>query len=136
MRFRNGSFIRTALRAALAGALALGAAACERATTTEEPAPRIVGAHSPGPSASTPGILFAATRKPVDDKTLAVSVKAALMASAALSATTIEVSARDGVVTLSGTTDTATRRDLAGYLALRVDGVAGVRNRIAVVSGS
>ena len=58
------------------------------------------------------------------------------MASAALSATTIEVSARDGVVTLSGTTDTATRRDLAGYLALRVDGVAGVRNRIAVVSGS
>lgn len=136
MRFRNGSFIRTALRAALAGTLALGVAACERATTTEEPAPRIGGADGPGPNANTPGVLFAVTRKPVDDKTLAVNVKAALMASAALNATAIEVSTRDGVVTLSGTTDTSTRRDLAGYLALRVDGVAGVRNRIAIVSGS
>ncbi len=136
MTFRNGEFIHSALYVALAGVLALGLAACERGNTAEEPAPRAGGSDSPGTSASTPGVLFAATHKAVDDKALAVDVKAALMASAALNATTIEVSARDGVVTLSGTANTSTRRDLAGYLALRVDGVAGVRNRIAVVSGS
>lgn len=58
------------------------------------------------------------------------------MASAALNATTIEVGAKNGVVTLSGTTNTATRRDLAGYIALRVAGVIRVRNRIAVISSS
>jgi len=58
------------------------------------------------------------------------------MASAALNATTIEVSARDGVVTLSGTTNTSTRRDLAGYLALKVDGVVRIQNRIVVVSST
>jgi hypothetical protein len=136
MRFPDDRLMRNALRAALAGALALNIAACEQANTAEERAPRAGGADGAGPSAGTPGVLIAAARKPVDDKTLAVNVKAALTGSAALNAITIEVSVKDGVVTLSGTTNTSTRRDLAGYLALRVDGVAGVRNRIAVVSGS
>jgi hypothetical protein len=136
MSFRNGDFIRSALCAALAGALALGLAACERASGEKGLATPAGSAETTGSGASATGTTVAVARSPVDDKTLTVNVKAALMASSALNATTIEVSARDGVVTLSGTTNSSTRRDLAGYLALKVDGVARIRNRIAVVSSS
>lgn len=134
MRYRIRRFIRKVPRIALAGALALGLAACEQASGEKELAPRAGSPETTGSTASAPGTTLAAARSPVDDKSLAVNVKAALMASAALNATTIEVSARDGVVTLSGTTNTSTRRDLAGYLALKVDGVVRIQNRIAVVS--
>lgn len=136
MTFRNGELIRSALCVALAGALAIGLAACEQVSGERDLAPRAGGPETTGSSASAPGTTVAAARSPIDDKALAVNVKAALMASAALNTTTIDVSARDGVVTLSGTTNTSTRRDLAGYLALRVDGVVSVRNRIAVVASS
>lgn len=136
MSFRNSEFVRGALCAALAGALALGLAACERASGEKEPAPRAGSPETTGSTASAPGTTLAAARSAVGDKSLAVNVKAALMASAALNATTIEVSARDGVVTLSGTTNTSTRRDLAGYLALKVDGVVRIQNRIVVVSST
>lgn len=136
MTFRNGELIRSALCVALAGALALGLAACEQASGEKDLAPRAGSPETTGSSAGAPGTTVAAARSLADDKTLAVNVKAALMESAALNATTIEVSARDGVVTLSGTTNTSTRRDLAGYLALRVDGVVSVRNRITIVTNS
>lgn len=136
MRYRIRRFIRNVPRIALAGALALGLAACEQASGEKELAPRAGSPETTGSTASAPGTTLAAARSSVDDKTLAVNVKAALMTSAPLNATTIEVSARDGVVTLSGTTNTSTRRDLAGYLALRVDGVVQVQNRIAVVSST
>jgi osmotically-inducible protein OsmY len=136
MRVHSAQFIHGALCAALACALGLGLAACERAPGSGELAPRAGAAQRVASSESAPGTTFAAARSSVDDKTLAVNVKAALMAAAALKATTIDVSAQDGVVTLSGTTDTSTRRDLAAYLALRVDGVVSVRNRIAIVANS
>jgi osmotically-inducible protein OsmY len=132
----NRSWLRRTLPVALAGALALGLAACGRGPATEETgqAPDAVeGVEATGKAA---GENLAAARKPVDDKTLAVRVRAALMESPALNATTIEVAASRGVVTLFGTTNTSTRRDLAGYIALRVDGVTGVRNRIAIISSS
>ena len=136
MRFHSAQLIRGALGTSLACAIGLGLAACERAPTAQELAARTGAEERVASNASAPGTTLAAARSPVDDKTLAVNVKAALMASAALNATTIEVSAQDGVVTLSGTTNTSTRRDLAGYLALRVDGVLSVRNRIAIVANS
>jgi osmotically-inducible protein OsmY len=136
MSFRHGEFVRSALSTALAGALALGLAACDLASGEKELAPRSGSPETTGSTASAPGTTLAAARSPVDDKTLTVNVRAALMASAALNATTIEVSARDGVVTLSGTTNTSTRRDLAGYLALKVDGVVRIQNRIVVVSST
>lgn len=136
MRIRDSRFSRSTLVAALSGAFVLGLSACDQAPTAEGLAQRTRGAESATPNAQVFGVTPAAAQVPVDDKTLAVNVKAALMASAALNATTIEVSAKEGVVTLSGTTNTSTRRDLAGYLALRVDGVTAVRNRISVISSS
>ena len=136
MRITERRFGRSTLVAALSAALAIGLSACDQASTAEGFARRTQGAESAASNAQVLGVAPAAARVPVDDKTLAVNVKAALMASAALNATTIEVSAKEGIVTLSGTTNTSTRRDLAGYLALRVDGVTAVRNRIAVISSS
>lgn len=136
MRIRDNGFSCSTLVAALSGALVLGLSACDQAPTAEELAQRTHGRDSAGSNAQVFGVTPAAAEVPVDDKMLAVNVKAALMASAALNATTIEVSAKEGVVTLSGTTNTSTRRDLAGYLALRVDGVIAVRNRIAVIRSS
>lgn len=72
----------------------------------------------------------------VDDVALAVNVKAALIAAPGVNATTIDVNASGGVVTLNGTAKSSTRRDLAGYVALRVTGVNSVRNRILVISSS
>ena len=122
--------------AALAALLALGLAACERQSAGDGTGqPRAVS-DPIDPAGNAAGTARAGTPNPVDDKTLATRVRAALMASPALNAVTIDVAASRGVVTLFGTTNTATRRDLAGYLALKVEGVSSVRNRIVVISSS
>jgi len=135
MRKPDSRLGRRTVLVALAGGLVLAVSACDQAPTAER---AVEGTYMADTSASTqdPGNTPVAARVAVDDKTLATNVKAALMASAALNATTIDVSAEGGIITLSGTTNTKTRRDLAGYLALRVDGVISVRNRIAVISNS
>lgn len=70
------------------------------------------------------------------DKELAASVKAALAAERTLNAHGIDVVARNGTVTLYGTTETRMRRDMAEKIAARVDGVKSVENKLAVVAGS
>jgi hypothetical protein len=130
----NCSVVLRPLLTALAGALVLGLAACEprpaagklgqpAAAAGKIEANGLAMAENPSPA-----------RKPVDDATLAVDVKAALIAAPGINASTIDVSASRGVITLSGTTNTSTRRDLAGYVALRVEGVNSVRNRIVIVN--
>jgi len=49
----------------------------------------------------------------VDNTTLAVRVNAALNAAPGLEASIVGVATRDGLVTLAGTADNATKRDLA-----------------------
>jgi hyperosmotically inducible protein len=70
------------------------------------------------------------------DKELAGRVKAALVAERNLNAHGIDVTAKDGAVTLFGTAETRARRDLAQKVAARVDGVKSVENKLAVVAGS
>lgn len=124
-------------RRAILAALVLGVSACDQPPADRLLAQGANGGNSGVAGTQAPAIASAAAGPHrVNDKTLAVNVKAALMASAALNATTIDVSAKEGIVTLSGTTNTNTRRDLAGYLALRVEGVISVRNRITVIKSS
>jgi len=68
----------------------------------------------------------------VDDTVLAAKVKAALIGARSLDSSKIHIGATDGVVTLSGTTETAMKRDFAEQLALSVEGVAAVRNEITI----
>lgn len=70
------------------------------------------------------------------DKELAGRVKAALVAERGLNAHGIDVTAKDGAVTLYGTAETRLRRDMAEKIAARVDGVKSVENKLAIVAGS
>jgi osmotically-inducible protein OsmY len=70
------------------------------------------------------------------DRELAGRVKAALVAERGLNAHGIDVTAKDGAVTLYGTAETRLRRDMAEKIAARVDGVKSVENKLAVVAGS
>jgi len=118
-----------ALPAAL---LALALAACG-----DSPPP-------PKPVAMTPSVqpTPAPAQKPAEDpqvaadKTLAASVKGALLDAKALNAHDIDVVAKRGVVTLFGTTKTHALRSMAEKVAARVSGVTLVENKLAVVAGS
>jgi hypothetical protein len=70
------------------------------------------------------------------DKELAGRVKSALVGERNLNAHGIDVTAKDGVVTLYGTAETRMRRDMAEKIAARVDGVKSVENKLAIVAGS
>jgi hyperosmotically inducible protein len=70
------------------------------------------------------------------DKELAGRVKSALVAERNLNAHGIDVTVKDGVVTLFGTAETRLRRDMAEKIAARVDGVKSVENKLAIVAGS
>ena len=84
----------------------------------------------------------AAPEKPAEppqvaaDKELAGKVKSALLAERSLNAHGIDVVAKNGTVTLFGTTETVVRRDTAGKVARNVAGVKSVQNKLAVVAGS
>jgi hypothetical protein len=73
--------------------------------------------------------------RPVNDAELVGRVKAAVLAQP-LSALMFNVNVSNGVVTLSGTADSADTREKAGRAAADVDGVRSVNNRINVLSGS
>jgi hyperosmotically inducible protein len=70
------------------------------------------------------------------DKELAGRVKAALGAERTLNAHGIDVVASNGAVTLFGTAETRTKRDMAGKVAAAVEGVKSVENKLAIVAGS
>lgn len=73
--------------------------------------------------------------RPVNDTELAGRVKTAVLAQP-LSALMFNVNVSNGVVTLSGTADSADTREKAGRAAADVEGVRSVNNRINVLSGS
>jgi len=74
--------------------------------------------------------------KPDPNKALAQRVKRALEGQAKVEAAGIDVTAKDGAVTLWGTAATDAERRRAAQIAAKVEGVKSVDNRIAVVKGS
>ncbi|HXI36044.1 MAG TPA: BON domain-containing protein [Burkholderiales bacterium] len=73
---------------------------------------------------------------PDPNKELADRVKRALEGEAKIQAAGIDVTAKDGTVTLWGTTTTAAEKNRAAQAARKVDGVKVVENKLAVVKGS
>jgi hypothetical protein len=73
---------------------------------------------------------------PDPDRELAAKVKRALEDEAKIQAAGIDVTAKEGVVTLWGTTTTDTERSRAARVAAKVEGVKSVDNKLAVVRGS
>lgn len=71
----------------------------------------------------------------VDDASITAKVNAALAADRELSALRVDVDTRDGVVTLSGPAPTASAKERAAELALKVKGVASVNNQLTIKAG-
>jgi len=129
-----------ASRSAATGVLVFALAACG-----QEPPPKPAAKAAPPAAPAAPKAeMKAEPAKPAAvesvqasaDKTLAERVKAALLEERSLKAHGIDIVAKDGVVTLFGTTETRLRREMAGKIAAGVQGVKSVENKLAVVAGS
>jgi hyperosmotically inducible protein len=114
-----------ALAFALSAALALVLAACS--STESKPS----GSSSGGTSSSSTSSVSQATK----DATLTAKVKSALAADVGLSTMSINVDSSGNTVTLKGNVDSADKKKRAEEVARKVDGVATVRNELAVKSG-
>jgi hyperosmotically inducible periplasmic protein len=126
----------------LAAALILGLAACGDSTPPPKPvaqpaspppqaAAPMAAAPAPAPEAKAPE-----APKPDPNRELARRVKQALEGDAKVQAAAIDVTAKEGRVSLWGTAATADERNRAGQIAGKVAGVASVDNQIKVVKGS
>jgi hyperosmotically inducible periplasmic protein len=123
------------MKTVLAIAATLALAACgdsapPPAKPAAPPAPQ-ASAPAPKPEAKAPE-----APKPDPNKELAQRVKQALEADGKVQGAAIDVTAKEGRVSLWGTTPTAGERNRAAEIAAKVQGVAGVDNQIKVVKGS
>lgn len=120
----------------LATALILGLAACG-----ETPPPKPAAQPTPPPQAAAPAPKAPETKapeapKPDPNKELAQRVKKALEGDGKIKADQIDVTAKEGRVSLWGTAPTGGERTRAAQVASKVEGVASVDNQIKVVKGS
>jgi hyperosmotically inducible protein len=117
--------------------LILGLAACGDSAPPPKPA---APAPAPAPQAKAPEAKAPEVKpeppKPDPNKELAGRVKRALEGDGKVQAAAIDVTAKDGRVSLWGTAATAGERSRAGQIASKVEGVASVDNQIKVVKGS
>jgi len=128
--------------AVAAFACSLALAGCGEDKSTSQPAPQPPAQAAPAPApvaaapAPAPAPAPAEAPKPDPDVALAGAVKAALEADKAVGAQTIDVTAKDGAVTLWGTVPQADRRALAVKIARGVPGVKSVQDNLQVIKGS
>lgn len=129
------------LTAVAAAVIALAVSACG---DEPRPKPKLAAKAAPSPAAPLPepGTMKAPPAKPAavdaqaDDQALAALVKSALAAAPGLNAHQIDITVKDGAVTLFGTAETRVQREAAGKAAATVSGVRSVENKLAVVAGS
>jgi hypothetical protein len=120
-----------------AAALALALAACGE----DRPPAKTLEKAPPAPSAALkneapPAPAPAKAPQPDPNQALAAKVKQALEAERRVNAQGLEVSAKDGVVSLFGTVDSQEEGAQAGRTAAAVPGVRSVENRLVIVKGS
>jgi hyperosmotically inducible periplasmic protein len=119
----------------LATTLAL-AACSDPAPPPGKPATPAPQASAPAPAAPAPEAKAPEAPKPDPNKELAQRVKQALESDGKVQGGAIDVTAKEGRVSLWGTASTAGERSRAAEIAAKVQGVAGVDNQIKVVKGS
>jgi osmotically-inducible protein OsmY len=133
--------LSNALSFSIAGALALGLAACDLTPTADNPGRTFDSfaenaAHSLEPPAVTAAQNIGQPFHAASDAELAARVKAAIDGEPGLGSVNVDVNAVDGVVTLYGIADTPGKRHQAAMVALNVGGVRSVRNAMVIVKGS
>jgi len=123
--------IHTASLILLLAACGDGAPPPKPAAQPASPPPQAAAPAPKAPEAKAPE-----APKPDPNKELAQRVKQALEGDGKVQAGGIDVTAKEGRVSLWGTAATAGERNRAGQIAAKVDGVASVDNQIKVVKGS
>lgn len=113
------------------GMFALGLAGCDPGPTVDQ-AQKNSGSATSSEANPADGGNAAKSVQTVDDLALNIKVEDALKENPGFQALTVKVHTVGGVVTLSGTADTAANRDLAGQIALKVSGVKSVQNKLIV----
>ena len=121
--------------------LALIAISALAACGEDAPPPKPAAPTTPPPQAAAPAPKAPETKapeapKPDPNKELAQRVKRALESDGKVTADQIDVTAKEGRVSLWGTAPSAGERNRAGQVASKVEGVASVDNQIKVVKGS
>jgi hyperosmotically inducible periplasmic protein len=116
---------------ALSAALALALAACA-SDGNKSGTSSSSGTSGSGTSGSVTSDISQASK----DSWLTTKVKSALAADVGLSTLKIDVDSAGNTVTLKGTVDSADKKQRAEEVARKVEGVATVRNQLAVKSGS
>ena len=86
----------------------------------------------PGVASVKNEITIKSTYPEHSDSWMAFKIRSRLLVKGNVSATTTKVSAKDGVVTLSGTADNQAQKDLTEVYAKEIDGVKSVNNEIVV----
>lgn len=109
--------------------LAAALAACDRTPPADS---KPVAGPAPAAAKAAPAVDPQLAR----DKELADKVRAALAATKGLNAKGVDVTARNGQVSLFGTTPTERQRRELEKVAAGVAGVTSVRNEIKVMQGS
>jgi len=122
----------------LAALIVLGLAACDEAPkpAPKPAAPPQAATPAPTPVAAPKPEVKPEPPKPDPNKELEARVKRALEGEAKIQAAGIDVTAKEGRVTLWGTAATAAERRRAEGVAKKVEGVSAVDNQIKVVKGS
>jgi|SRR6185503_3407738 len=122
----------------LFAALALALAACSEPPPPPKPAaPAPKAAEAPKPPPAPAAETKPEPPKPDPNKELAAKVKNVLEApESKLPSGAIDVTSKDGRVTLWGAVATEAQRARAAQIARKVEGVTGVDNQLKVVRGS
>jgi len=124
------------MKRTLIGLMVLGLAACGDDTPKPAPKPAAPPPQAAAPTPPPPPVVKPEPPKPDPNKELADRVKRALESEAKIQAAGIDVTAKEGRITLWGTAATAAERRRAEAAAKKVEGVSGVDNQIKVVKGS
>jgi len=119
----------TLLAAALAG-IALFGAGCSDRSSTDTVSEKMDRTTDKMSAAADNAASKAAAS--IDDGTVTVKVKTALMTDPALKPSQISVGTKDGVVTLAGTVESQTLKERAAQIAQSVSGVQSVVDNLTV----
>lgn len=117
------NLLAATLASAVIGGLAMGPAVADDADTAT-------------PARATSSQSDRSMGEVVDDATIVAKVKSSLLSSSEVEGLDVNVDARNGVVTLSGTADTMAERASAERLAKATDGVKSVDNKLVIKSDS
>lgn len=118
----------TLLAAALSGIALLGAGCSDRN------APDTVGQGPTDKIAATTDQATVRAAQSIDDGTITVKVKTAMLSDPALKPLQINIQTKDGVVTLVGAVDSQAQKDQATQVTQSVNGVKSVVDNLTVKS--